>query len=182
MSVTVTLAESVIDTIIQDAKSSVDVVIELHKVVIPGWDRVVDINQHVRVSEHTNERILHKMLNSPNLQEQRESIGGIWINYGFGTDEDVWDWAASYEPDKIIYHMECEPGLDEEIPVNHITKHDILYNTEHTIKKRYMIEELSHDEIVEIADETNRMLHDRYWNIFSVILNDRLNDKMQKEV
>lgn len=81
------LGEAAIDAIFAAAQSQEDCVAELHKAVVPDWDRVAKLRGHVACSEPTWHYICKAAMAFDKLHHAGCMPGGMWLNFGFRCDE-----------------------------------------------------------------------------------------------
>lgn len=91
-----------IDEIFDGAESQSDYVLGLYKEVIDDWDSVVQLGHWPEVSENTSLYLFEKAQNWDDEHNVDALSGGLWMNNGFSTNEDLPDWKASLDNVEII--------------------------------------------------------------------------------
>ena len=100
------LTKDTINTIFEENTEREERLLAMFKQVIPNWDKVVKLNHYPRVHKKTWGYICDKFLDKPRGKKHHDGL--FWMNYGFGSDDDlnVPEWEVHVEEDQIIYEEE----------------------------------------------------------------------------
>ena len=82
------------------------VLVELHKMVFPEWDKLDRIDGHPGVNEDTWEILTAKFVEFDHLHHPSELAGSLWLIYGFVVlpdESELCDWEVSMEEVELKY-------------------------------------------------------------------------------
>ena len=100
---TIKLSKEIIDTIFKKAEEQADYFLNLYRLAFPKWDNIKHVDGYPRVSETTNKYIFGKAISFDKEKHPDVMNGGLWLNKGFGTNEEVKDWEITLEDCVIEY-------------------------------------------------------------------------------
>lgn len=83
------LGRGQIDAAFEKAQVQEEYLLELHRLVIPDWERVVRLEDHVRCSPELWHYLCEKAMAFDRQKHPEALPGGLWLNYGFGADESL---------------------------------------------------------------------------------------------
>ena len=100
---TIKLSQETIDTIFEKAEEQADYFLNLYRLAFPEWDNIQHVDGYPRVSETTNKYIFGKAISFDKEKHPNVMNGGLWLDKGFGTNEEVKDWEITLEDCVIEY-------------------------------------------------------------------------------
>ncbi len=100
---TIKLSKEIIDEIFEKAEGQADYAINLYRLAFPEWDNIKHVDGYPRVSETTNKYIFGKAILFDKEKHPNVMNGGLWLDKGFGTNEEVKDWEITIEDCVIEY-------------------------------------------------------------------------------
>ncbi len=96
-----------LDRIFGESTDQGQVIIELFKLVIPGWVDVNSVGHYPECSEELSKGIFNRFFAFDAKHHPRVMRGGIWMNSGFSVNEDITDPEEVWvNLDKIKYKEE----------------------------------------------------------------------------
>jgi len=81
-----------------------NIVIELYKTVFPKWNSIKNIKNWPKINKKTNEEIMSMFIDFDRIHHKNVFPGGVWMNYGFSSDNSVNEWEVDLSQIKIIYN------------------------------------------------------------------------------
>ncbi len=104
----VKLTKDMIDKLFDEGETCNDPAIGLYRLVILDLDKVAVVNHYPKVNRYTSDYIWKKVLEFDREKHPGCIPGFLWMNKGFGTDDDLGlkDWEVFVDEDKIIYLKE----------------------------------------------------------------------------
>ena len=102
---TIKLSTETIDKIFEKAEKQADYAISLYRLAFPEWDNIKHVDGYPRVSETTNKYIFGKAISFDKEKHPNVMNGGLWLNIGFGSNEEVKDWEITLE-DCVVEYLE----------------------------------------------------------------------------
>ena len=100
---TIKLSQVTIDKIFEKAEEQADYAINLYRLAFPEWNNINHVDGYPRVSETTNKYIFGKAISFDKEKHPNVMNGGLWLDKGFGTNEEVKDWEITLEDCVIEY-------------------------------------------------------------------------------
>jgi hypothetical protein len=85
----VRLTAEAIDAVFDAASEQADYVLGLYRLVIPDFDRVAKVQRWPKVSPAMTEYIFARAIAFDRLHHPGVMAGGLWLNVGFSTDEQL---------------------------------------------------------------------------------------------
>ena len=100
------LSKETIDEIFESAKDQYDYAIALYKIAFTDFEIINEIDGHPKVSKNTATYIFDKAIAFDKIHHPDVINGGLWLNKGFGSSEDMKDWTVDISSCKLIYEYE----------------------------------------------------------------------------
>ena len=94
---TIKFSKEIIDKIFEKAEGQADYFLSLYRLAFPEWDNIKHVDGYPRVSETTNKYIFGKAISFDKEKHPNVMNGGLWLDKGFGTNEEVKDWEITLE-------------------------------------------------------------------------------------
>lgn len=102
--ITVYLPKETIDAVFEEAQNQHDYLIELHRMTVPDFEAVANLNHFPKVSPKTGEYIFNKAYHFDREHHPDVISGGLWMSMGFGEDKSIdQDWIVVIDEEKITY-------------------------------------------------------------------------------
>ena len=86
------LTKEKIDEIFEQATEQVDYALALYKIAFPDFDDIKALGGHPKVSVETGRYIFDKAIAFDKEKHPDVVNGGLWLNKGFSSSDDVRDW------------------------------------------------------------------------------------------
>lgn len=64
----------------------------LYRIAFSNWNKIKKISGFPKVSKKTNEYLFHKCIVFDGVNHPEVMSGGLWLDKGFGTNEDLENW------------------------------------------------------------------------------------------
>lgn len=94
------LKEKDVDRVFAEAKTQEDYIFGLHRLVIPNWDDVEQLEGFVYINGKTSKELFERCMQWDKMHEIKTMHGGAWFNWGFsGGGLELADW--EYEIPKV---------------------------------------------------------------------------------
>ena len=98
------LPKEVIDQCFEEAEHQSDYALALFKIALPvDWEKIAEIKGHPKVSRACNKYIFEKAITFDQKHHPRVLNGGLWLNKGFSSSDDVEMWTVSLEGVEIVW-------------------------------------------------------------------------------
>lgn len=85
----VKLSQADVDRCFSGATHQADVVMSLYKLVYPDFDCIAKVDGFPKVSKDISDYIWTRMIAFDKKHHPRVMAGGIWLDKGFSTDEEL---------------------------------------------------------------------------------------------
>ncbi len=89
--------------IFEQAQSQEAVLISLYKMFIPDWERIERIEGYPVVGQGMWQYIANLFIHYDQNHHPKVLNGGLWINQGFSSNEDLGAWEISMDKCNVIY-------------------------------------------------------------------------------
>ena len=99
------LTKQKIDDIFQNAEIQSDYWFSLYRHVFPEWDNIESIDGHPRTSKNTSNYIFDKAIAFDKENHPKVISGGLWMNSGFGSKDDMKDWEVNFNECNIKWKV-----------------------------------------------------------------------------
>jgi hypothetical protein len=81
-----------IDSIFETSTHQSQVVVEIYKIFFPDWDKIQKISGFPKAGEKLSRYIWDKFIQFDKTNHPNVMAGGLWMNCGFGSSEELEDW------------------------------------------------------------------------------------------
>ena len=99
------LTKKQIDEIFEQAKEQYDYALALYKVAFPDFDDIKALDGHPKVSVETGKYLFDKAISFDREHHPDVVNGGLWLNKGFSSNDDVPDWEIDISLVQIEYEI-----------------------------------------------------------------------------
>lgn len=86
------LPSELIDAIFESAEHQSEYLLALYSLAQGDFDLFKQVIGYPQVSKCTNEYLFQKAIDFDSIHHPKVLAGGLWMNKGFGTSDDVPDW------------------------------------------------------------------------------------------
>jgi len=97
------LTKEKIDQIFEEAKDQGDYLIRLYKHAFPYWEKIKKIDDWPKVHIKTWLYITEKAISFDKIHHPNVLPGGLWLNNGFSSTDNIKPWHVDISEVKIIY-------------------------------------------------------------------------------
>jgi len=87
-----TLTKKKIDEIFEQAEEQYEYALALYKVAFSDFDAIKAMSGHPRISVETGKYLFDKAIAFDKEKHPDIIAGGLWLNKGFSSNDDVPDW------------------------------------------------------------------------------------------
>jgi dsDNA-specific endonuclease/ATPase MutS2 len=97
-----------IEKLFRESTDQSTVLIEIYKTVFPDWDKIDHIDGWPKCGKVLWIWICDLFIAFDHEHHPKVVSGGLWINSGFGVNEDLADYEVSTEGVEVVYFVERE--------------------------------------------------------------------------
>lgn len=98
------LTKKIIDKAFENAEHQADIVSALYRIAFPKWDSIGQIDGHPQVNTETDKYIFDLFIAYDKENHPDVVSGGLWLNKGFGSSDDIEEWIVDTSNCKLTYN------------------------------------------------------------------------------
>ena len=98
----ITLDPEAVRKLFMDHKDHNDILIALYRLVLPEWDRIVELKGWPKIHTYTWDQICVLFVAFDRIHHPDCISGWVWTNSGFSVDNDVPHWKVSLDACEVI--------------------------------------------------------------------------------
>ena len=87
----------------QDKPNQLNILINLYKIAFPCYDNIKKLHNWPTVGKQTSNYLFEKFIQFDKKIHPEIFAGGLWLNNGFSSDNDIPDWLIDNSKCEIIY-------------------------------------------------------------------------------
>jgi hypothetical protein len=91
-----------------------NVIIDIYKLILPGWDDIEKLNGHPICGKELWHFICELFINFDKTHHPQCMAGGAWINFGFSSDSQLDPWEINLSDCSITYKETLKCGTHQQ--------------------------------------------------------------------
>jgi len=109
----VRLKKELLEALFENHTHQTEVIVAIYNMVFPDWDKIKKIHGWPKISNMANEFFFDKFIAFDKKHHPNVFNGGLWLNNGFSSDENVEGWDVKVDCE-IEYNEEKELEMTNE--------------------------------------------------------------------
>ena len=96
------ISKEKVEELFENAENQYEILIGLYKMVYPNWDKIKSVKGWPQLSKEAHTFISGKFIEFDQIHHPEVLNGGLWMNNGFGCDEDLEGWEVKPAPVELV--------------------------------------------------------------------------------